>query len=105
MHLGELLAARRVLISDGLADGNDETLRLLNQRPQHAYGELDPRIIDFQPPTQFSLDRSKLIANVRRARRGAAAGPNGCTAEHFNILLDDEICTELFAEASERLAT
>ena len=38
VHLGELSAARRVLVSDGMAEGTQDTLRQLNQRPQHAYG-------------------------------------------------------------------
>ena len=46
----------------------------------------------------------ELIANARRARKGATPGPSGCTSEHLRVLLDDEECTQLLAAAASKLA-
>ena len=59
---------------------------------------------DFQPEVPFALSRAILMSNLQRARRGAAAGPNACTAEHLKVMLDDEGCLDLFAEVAESLA-
>ena len=56
-----------------------------------------------EPPVELSPDR--LIANVRRARKGAAPGPSGCTGEHLRVLLDDEECTQLLVAAAGKLAS
>ena len=50
------------------------------------------------------MRKSSLHSNLKRARRGAAPGPSGCTAEHLKFLLDDEGTLELFPYAAERLA-
>ena len=52
----------------------------------------------------ITLSKSSLHSNLKRARRGAAPGPSGCTAEHLKVLLDDEGTLELFTYAAERLA-
>ncbi|CAE7467695.1 NSF, partial [Symbiodinium pilosum] len=50
------------------------------------------------------LSSVRLIANVRRSRKGAAPGPSGCTGEHLRVLLDDEHCAELLLGAARKLA-
>ena len=42
--------------------------------------------------------------SVRTARRGAAAGPSGMTAEHVSTILDNEADSMLLAEACSLLA-
>ncbi len=79
-------------------------MRQLRQRPQEPHAETSSIARDFQPEIPFALSRSMLMSNLQRARRGAAAGPNGCTAEHFKVMLDDEGCLDLRAEVAERLA-
>ena len=52
----------------------------------------------------IELSSVRLIANVRRSRKGAAPGPSGCTGEHLRVLLDDEHCAELLLGAARKLA-
>ena len=54
-------------------------------------------------PVELCPDR--LIANVRRARKGAAPGPSGCTGGHLRVLLDDEECAQLLVAAAGKLAS
>ena len=51
------------------------------------------------------LCRDRLITNVRTSRKGAAAGPSGCTGEHLRVLLDDEDCAQLLTHAARKLAS
>jgi hypothetical protein len=104
VHLGELSAARRIMVSEGLAPGSADTLRQLRARPQEPYCELSDDVKHFVPDVAFALSRPLLTSNLKRARRGAAAVPTGGTSEHLKVLLDDESCMDLFAEVSERLA-
>ena len=86
VHQGELSAARQVLTSAGLAPGSEETLTELRdsqRRPEHMHMPLSDHVIDFNPPSQLKLRKSLLLGNLRRARRGAAPGPSGITAEHI----------------------
>ena len=45
-----------------------------------------------------------LLANLRRARKGAGAGPSGLTAECCRVVLDDERASQLFVKAAQALA-
>ena len=52
----------------------------------------------------MAVDSAKLRANLQSARRAASAGPSGATAEHLQVLLDDEDCCDLLVAAAHRLA-
>ena len=43
-----------------------------------------------QQTPELILSETKFLANLRWARRGAAAGPSGCTTEHLRVLLDTD---------------
>ena len=97
---------RRLSRRHPLAPATQETLDALRdprRRPQTEQVPLDAdlRLPTVQPP-RLSADR--LLANQRHARRGAAAGPSGCTNEHLRVLLDDEQTTELLQQAAAKLA-
>ena len=92
VHLGELSAARQVLTSAGLAPGDASTLNELIdpvRRPQQLHIPLSDDVIH-APAVNCHLKRNTLRANLSKARKGAAPGPSGITAEHVRILLDDE---------------
>jgi len=104
--LGELSAAASALTSAPLAPGDEDTRRQLQdpaRRPREPYGPLS---IPDPPPGlgRFRLKRSLFLGNVRGARRGAAAGPSGASAEHLRIMLDDELCSGLLYGAARELA-
>ena len=84
-----------------LAPGTDATLRQLRRRPQEPHEPLPPEISGRRPERPFSLDHHMFIQNVRSARRGAAAGPSGVTAEH---ILDSARDAELLCQAAELMA-
>ena len=50
------------------------------------------------------VDGDLLAKNVRTARRGGVGGPSGATAEHLQLLLESQVCTDLFVEAATKLA-
>ena len=92
--MGELSAAHMALDGDPIAPGNDATLQALQdplKRPR-APREPLPRVVeDHQPAGLVDLDQDRLLRNIRCARRGAAGGPSGMTAEHLHPLLDSEM--------------
>ena len=107
-HLGELSAARTAVEAAPLAPSTDETIAALRdptKRPQTRQVPLPDWLSNFQPEGGCTpLDLNKFCGNLRGARRGAAAGPSACTAEHMRVMLDDEACTELLGFAAQRLA-
>ena len=60
--------------------------------------------LDAAPAVPLALDRTALLANLRRARRGAAPGPSGYTAEILRLVLDEEDASQLFFEVASLLA-
>ena len=56
------------------------------------------------PPVPFALDEDRFYKNLRVAKRGAAGGPSGMTAEHLRPLMDSPRDMKLFFKLAERLA-
>ena len=105
-HLGELSAAAKALTALPLAPTNQDTLRQLRdpvRRPPEPQIPINPELGLGRLGT-IELSSVRLIANVRRSRKGAAPGPSGCTGEHLRVLLDDEHCAELLLGAARKLA-
>ena len=50
------------------------------------------------------LDPELLARNIRSARRGAAAGPSGMTADHLRVILESAPDTSSFSRAAQDLA-
>ena len=106
-HLGELSAARQALTSEPLAPPTEATLQQLtdpSRRPAEPYRPLPQDILDAAPAVPLALDRTALLANLPRARRGAAPGPSGYTAEILRLVLDEEDASQLFFEVASLLA-
>ena len=107
IQMGELSAARQALDGDPVAPGNDATLRALRdpqRRPQAPRGPLAPELIGFQAAALVELEQDRLLKNLRSARRGAAGGPSGMTADHVRPLLDSERDAESFCRMCEEFA-
>lgn len=105
-HLGELSAASAALTAAPLAPLTDATLAALRdpaRRPAVAQVPMDPTIFSEPPSERLRLDAGKLLANLRRGRRGAAAGPSGTTLEHLRLLLDSDEDSRLFCTAAQQL--
>ena len=106
-HLGELSAARQALTADPLAPSTDATFEQLSdpsRRPPEPYGPLAPDLLDWEPPSPVALDSRALLSNLRRARKGAAPGPSGFTAEIARVVLDDEESSQAFVDVATLLA-
>ena len=103
-HLGELSAAASALQAAPLAPVDQHTLEELwdpAKRPRERQIPLPTWLADYRPSAgPLALIAEKLCTNLRGARRGAAAGPSGGTAEHLRVLLDDEECTDLMFHAA-----
>ena len=95
--MGEVSAGRQALDGASLAPGT--TQETLEQVPR----EEVPRELT-QSENTFMLDHNMLTKNLKCARRGAAGGPSGMTAEHLKPLLDNFRDTELFCQVGEHLA-
>ena len=74
------------------------------RRPQAPRGPLAPELTSFQPTSLVELEQDRLLKNLRSARRGAAGGPSGMTADHVRPLLDSERDAESFCHMCEEFA-
>lgn len=103
-QLGELSAASSALTAPPLAPANATTVEALrdpDRRPPTRQAPLPEACA--APP--LHLNQTRLVANLRNARRGAAAGPSGTTTEHLRVLLDDEECAQLLCDAAQCVAS
>ena len=92
-HLGELSAARQALEGDAVAPGTLRTQAALmdpSRRPPVPREPLPEDLNLFEPEEPFELDFDRYALNIRSARRGAAGGPSGMTAEHLRPLLEND---------------
>ena len=107
VQLGELPAAARALTAAPLAPGTAETLAELRdpeRRPPELQVPLPDAVLTHRPAVACTLPADGLLACLRGARRGSAAGPSGTTNEHLRLLLDDPDDGTLLHRAAERLA-
>ena len=89
-QLGELSSARQALEGAAIAPGDSRTEKLLKdetRRPRVVRTPIDRSILEAEPEEGLNLDVDALLQNLRTARRGAAAGPSGMTAEHPFLLI------------------
>ena len=104
VHMGEFSAARRDLEAAPVAPGTMATLRKLTdpeRRPPVAREELCQL---FQNEL-FSSTQRNFWCVLRKARRGAAAGPSGMTADLLFPILENERDSTLLVEVASSLAT
>ena len=104
--MGELSAARHALEGDPIAPGSDATLDALEdpeRRPRQPREPLADDLFEQRGPT-FSLNPDLFAKNVRNARRGAAGGPSGMTADHLRMILESEADTAKFWRLAQDLA-
>ena len=83
----ELSAAR--LEGAPVAPGTMSTLRVFTDpedQPPLPRAPLSPEVAEAQPVEAFELDSIEFLTCIRRARRGAAAGPSGMTSETTSFL-------------------
>ena len=59
--------------------------RILRDAPRDP---VPPNILNVNPVEQFSLDMDVFSSTIRSARRRAAGGPSGMTAEHLRLVLE-----------------
>ena len=99
VHLGELSSGRHALEGAPLAPGNEETRRALTDerlRPPMLRAPLSEDLLSFQPESSLHLSQALLLKNLKCARRGAAGGPSGMTAEHLRPVLESSRDAERF---------
>ena len=58
------------------------------RRPPVLRDPVPPDILNVNPVEQFSLDMDVFSSTIRSARRRAAGGPSGMTAEHLRLVLE-----------------
>ena len=105
--MGELPAGQQSLEGAPVAPGEDRTLRELRnpvRRPPQLRAPLSEDLLTAQPEVPFELDQALLVRNLKSARRGAAGGPSGLTAEHLRPLLDSEAYCDKFGFLCQALA-
>ena len=103
VQLGELSAARQALEGANVAPGNLVTLGALtnqDRRPPFARQELSQEILHSEPAEPFVLDGDAFLVYLRTARRGAAPGPLGMTADHLFPILESEVDSGMLARPS-----
>ena len=105
--MGELSAGRQALEGACLAPGNLATLGVLtdlDRRPPVPRRALSQEIRQSEPRDPFVLDPVEVQICLRKARRGAAAGPSGMTSDHLFPILESEADSELFVQVCALLA-
>ena len=89
IHMGELSAARHALdhcaCEQTLNSLRDPERRLIVPR-----APLLPGVRHHISDEEIDFDQERFMANLRAARRGAAGGPSGMTAEHLKVVLESE---------------
>ena len=107
VHQGELSAARQALTAGPLAPSTAATLQELrdpDRRPPQPYQDFPQHLREFHPPAPPNIPPTQLLTNLRRARKGAAPGPSGFTAEVLRLVLDDDATTQHFVAVATSLA-
>ncbi|CAK0807356.1 unnamed protein product [Prorocentrum cordatum] len=96
---------RQVLTAAAIAPGSGETLNRLRdpaRRPPTLRRRL-PANLD-RATDRTRLDKTKFLACLRSAKKGAAAGPSGARVEHLKPLLEHEESMDLLGFAAAALA-
>ena len=104
---GEVSSARQALMAEEVAPGTAETLGQLRdpaRRLQQPREPLPQLVQEFVPAALPEMPIAKFLKNLRSSKRGGASGPSGTTAEHLQVLLDDEASSELLHRAASQLA-
>ena len=85
IHMGELSAARTVLPLRLEMSKQLNSLRDPERRPTVPRVPLLPGVLHHIRDEEIDLDQERFMANLHSARRGAAGGPSGMTAEHLKF--------------------
>ena len=86
VQLGEVPASRQALDGACLAPSDLKTLKALKDPTRRPPVPRDPLPDSVAPEERFSLSQELCFQNVRKARKGAAPGPSGMTADHLRPL-------------------
>ena len=90
-----------------MAPGNAATLAELTdpaRRPAELQEPIAEECQNYWPQLPLELEKKMLLANLRSAPKGSAAGLLGSKNEHFQVLLDNEYDSDMFHDAAEHLA-
>ena len=104
---GDLSRARAALTASPLAPGTAATLESLvdpARRPPALLRPIPDHISNYCPDAALHLSEQEVVDALRTAKRSAAPGLSGATAEHFKLLLDDGEALTLFTGALTQLA-
>ena len=107
VQLGEVSAGRQALDGACLAPGDLKTLNALKdstRRPPVPRDPLPDSVAQCEPEERFSLSQELFFQNVRMARKGAAPGPSGMTADHLRPLLRHNLVATALGHAALLLA-
>ena len=107
IQLGEVSAGRQALEGASLATGDERTLNALKdpaRRPPLPRDPVPHDLAQFEPGECFSLDQELFLKNVRTARKGAAPGPSGMTADHLRHLVEHVAVAAALSQAAFLLA-
>ena len=105
VQLGEVSAGRQALDGASLAPGDSQTKKALEEpsgRPAVPRDSVPDSIAQFEPEERFSLAQELFLKNVRCARRGAAPGPSGMTADHLRPLLEHSPIANALSQVASR---
>ena len=104
-QMGELSAARQALEGAAVAPDTMSTLRALTDpEKQLPRTPLSREVADAQPSEAFQLDSIEFLTCLRKARRGAVAGPSGMTSDHLFPVLENEGDSNLLCRVASLLA-
>ena len=83
--MGELSSARLALEGEAVAPGDQATLDSLRdrrRRPPEPQEPITPEVLNHRPEALFTLNSELFLHNLRKSKKGAAAGPS-CGGRSF----------------------
>ena len=102
VQMGE--SAARQALEGAVAPGNEATRSALQNPAKQLPVLRDPipaNIMNMMSATPLAIDLDCFARNLHIARRGAAAGLSGMTADHFRIIRESEHDTAVFCQAAQ----
>ena len=100
VQLGEISAGRQAFWKSGNTQSFDRS------RPETASPRepIPEAFLTVRPGIPFELDVDRFMSNIRVARRGAAPGPSGLTAEHLLLVFESDAAVGALFQVADLLA-
>ena len=99
--MGELSSARQALEGTAVTTRNKAALQNHERRLACLRDPIPADILNAAPVEPSAVDAEDIARDVRSAKRGAAGGPSGMTADHLRLILESEPHSRALCRAAQ----